>query len=231
MQIKVKNSVVAVAEEIDWDHRGEHLDPKQWKKFLESENPPPVLDIRNDYEWDIGHFAGAKKPPCNNFRDFTDYANQLEGELKKDEPVLMYCTGGIRCELFSSMLKKRGFKQVYQLDGGVINWGLKEGTKHWDGKLFVFDDRMAVPLADESCTISTCHYCGQQSDTYYNCANMDCNELFISCPVCIQELQGCCCTSCQQAERVRPVHEQKPNKPFRKWYNYQSTKVKASSTA
>lgn len=223
MQIKVKKSVVATDQQINWEGRGQPLDAKEWKSFLEQENPPPILDIRNDYEWEIGHFAGAKRPPCSNFRDFTAYAAQLETELNKDEPVLMYCTGGIRCELFSSMLKEKGFQKVYQLDGGVINWGLKEGTNHWEGKLFVFDDRMAVPLADPACPISHCHHCGKPSDRYFNCANMDCNELFLSCPECLQELKGCCSTSCQHAKRVRPVDHQKPNKPFRKWYNYPLT--------
>lgn len=222
MQIKTKPKVVACDNEVDWNNRGEHIDTKQWKAFLESDNPPPVLDIRNDYEYDIGHFTGSIKSPCNNFREFDAYANQLETTLKKEEPVLMCCTGGIRCELFSAMLKKRGFEKVYQLDGGIIQWGLKEGSKHWDGKLFVFDDRMAVPLSDETCTISQCHHCGKPSDNYFNCANMDCNELFLSCPDCIDELQGCCCPSCQTAERVRPVNEQKPGKPFRKWYHYEA---------
>lgn len=225
MQIKVKPKVVACDHPVNWQHRGKHLSPKEWKAFLDQENPPPVLDARNDYEWEIGRFKGAKKPPCGTFRDFDRWASDLKQEHDPKKPILMYCTGGIRCELFSSMLQERGFEEVYQLQGGVINYGLEEGAKHWDGKLFVFDDRMAVPISEEeTAVIGRCSLCQTPCDTYYNCANMDCNELFIACPDCLQTHQGCCQASCATQERVRPLDEQQPSKPFKKWYNYLLTK-------
>lgn len=135
----------------------------------------------------------------------------------------MYCTGGIRCELYSAILKEKGFENVYQLNGGVIGYGLEQGNKHWLGKLFVFDDRLAVPISQEgeSPVIGKCHHCGKDNENYYNCANMDCNHLFLCCPECLKEFTGCCCSQCQQATRVRPYHEQNAHKPFRRWYHYE----------
>ena len=132
---------------------------------------------------------------------------------------MMYCTGGIRCESYSALLKKEGFEQVYQLDGGVINYGLEEGNKHWKGRLFVFDDRLSVPISEEGqeTLISHCHQCDTPTDVYYNCANMDCNALFLSCPTCAEKLAGCCSAECVEAPRVRPFEKKERPKPFRKW--------------
>lgn len=134
---------------------------------------------------------------------------------------MMYCTGGIRCELFSAILKADGFEKIYQLDGGVINYGHKQGSDHWKGKLFVFDDRMVAPISEEQAPIvGTCHHCEVDNEAYYNCANMDCNELFLCCQECLKKFAGCCQESCMNAERVRPYHHQDAHKPFRKWYTY-----------
>jgi UPF0176 protein len=111
-------------------------------------------------------------------------------------------------------MKEEGYEKVYQLDGGVINYGLEEGSDHWRGKLFVFDDRLVVPIAEEQAPISHCKHCNAPNDVYYNCANMDCNELFLCCSSCLKEHKGCCSTQCTTAERVRPFKESA--KPFRK---------------
>ncbi|MDB2613890.1 rhodanese-related sulfurtransferase [Chlamydiales bacterium] len=228
MQIKVKPKVVALDQDINFETVGDHISPKEWKEHLESNNRPLLLDVRNDYEWEIGRFKGCEKPPCNTFRDFDEWAGNLQESVDpKKTPVMMYCTGGIRCELFSSMLKLRGFDQVYQLKGGVINYGLEEGSDHWEGKLFVFDDRMAVPLDEKNTdVIGKCHHCGTPNDSYFNCANMDCNKLFLCCTECVQTHKGCCGDSCAtlSSDRIRPVNHQQPHKPFRKWYNYLSKK-------
>ena len=109
-----------------------------------------ILDVRNDYEWKIGRFEGSELPPLETFREFPAYAKKLKEERDpKTTSVMMYCTGGIRCEFFSALMKKEGFEKVVQLDGGVIHYGLKEGSDHWEGKLFVFDDRLAVPMGEK----------------------------------------------------------------------------------
>lgn len=225
--IKYRKQLVALDEEVDLEQAGEHISPEQWKSMLESEEKPLLLDVRNEYEWKVGRFEGAECPPCDTFREFSDYAEAL---LKKVDPrktpVMMYCTGGIRCELYSALLKKGGFEKVYQLDGGVINYGLKQGNDYWLGKLFVFDDRLTVPISDQpSEVIGRCYHCETPIEVYYNCANMDCNHLFLCCPDCLKEYAGCCCKECQTAPRVRPYHHQKAHKPFRKWYHYMQNKT------
>lgn len=220
--IKYRKQLVALDEEVDLSQIGDHVSPSEWKALLEGEEKPLLLDVRNEYEWEVGRFEGAICPPCDTFREFRDYAQNLKSEVDPEKKaVMMYCTGGIRCELYSSLLIKHGFKKVYQLDGGVINYGLKQGSDHWLGKLFVFDDRLTVPIAEEATpVIGACYHCNTPMEAYYNCANMDCNRLFLCCQECLKEFQGCCCFGCQSAPRVRPYHQQDAHKPFRKWYHY-----------
>lgn len=220
--IKYRKQLVALDEEVDLSQIGKHVAPAEWKALLKSEEKPMLLDVRNDYEWEVGRFEGAVCPPCATFREFKEYAAELKSEVDpQTTPVMMYCTGGIRCELYSSLLLKEGFKTVYQLDGGIINYGLKEGSDHWLGKLFVFDDRLTVPISEEEAPIiGKCYHCQTSIESYYNCANMDCNRLFLCCSTCLKQFQGCCSTGCQTAPRVRPYHHQNDHKPFRKWYHY-----------
>ncbi|MBI2812306.1 MAG: rhodanese-related sulfurtransferase [Candidatus Melainabacteria bacterium] len=217
--VKYRNQIVALDEKVDIALTGEHLSPDQWKEMLaKKDDTTMLLDVRNDYEWEIGHFEGAELPKLEKFREFPKYARELSKSCDpKETKVMMYCTGGIRCELYSALLKREGFENVYQLDGGVINYGLKQGHDHWRGKLFVFDDRLAVPIDDKNEeVISQCRHCGVKSDVYYNCANMDCNDLFLCCPSCAEKLQGCCCEECQTAPRLRPYDKAERPKPFRR---------------
>ncbi len=224
MTIKTRKELVALDLSVDMDKRGEYLTPQKWREMLEKKDPETLLlDVRNDYEWEIGHFEGAALPKLEMFREFPDFAQKLKADHPPEKTkVMMYCTGGIRCELYSALLKKEGFEQVYQLEGGIINYGLKEGSSHWRGKLFVFDDRLAVPISEKepALAISKCSHCQKSSDTYYNCANMDCNALFLSCIDCAEKMQGCCEASCQNAPRLRPFIKTEQPKPFRKWYHY-----------
>lgn len=220
--IKYRKQLVALDEEVDMSQIGQHVSPSEWKELLEKEKRPVLLDVRNDYEWQVGRFDGAVCPPCATFREFREYAKKLKSEVDPEStPVMMCCTGGIRCELYSSLLLKEGFTKVYQLDGGIINYGLKEGSDHWLGKLFVFDDRLTVPISEEQTeVIGKCYHCQTPNESYYNCANMDCNRLFLCCPDCLKTFAGCCHADCQTAPRVRPYHHQDAHKPFRKWYHY-----------
>lgn len=220
--VKLRDQLVALDVPVDASESDGHLEPEEWNSMLESRDEDTLLiDVRNDYEWEIGHFEGAELPKLATFREFPEYAKRLKEEKDpKKTKVMMYCTGGIRCELYSVLLKKEGFEQVYQLQGGVIGYGLKKKTDHWKGKLFVFDDRLAVPIDDEKDVelISTCAHCDEPSDVYYNCANMDCNELFLCCPVCAERLKGCCCTECLSvpAPRLRVYQKVERPKPFRR---------------
>jgi UPF0176 protein len=218
--VKVRDQLVALDMPADPKQGGEHVSPAKWKKMLqERDRETLLLDVRNDYEWEIGHFEGAELPPLETFRAFGTYAQRLRQEKDpKKTKVMMYCTGGIRCELYSSLLKQQGFENVYQLEGGVIKYGEKEGSAHWRGKLFVFDDRLAIPLSEDAPedVISSCRHCDAKSDVYYNCANTDCNDLFLSCPACAETFSGCCSTSCQSAPRLRKYEKGKRPKPFRR---------------
>lgn len=227
--VKPRKQLVAIDVDVDLDARGEHVSPAQWKEMMETTPDRILLDIRNDYEWEVGRFAGAERPNCNTFRDFKTFTENLIGRVNTtDTPVMMYCTGGIRCEIYSAYLKQKGFEKIYQLDGGVIGYGLNEGSKHWEGKLFVFDDRMTVPISDEEAPIvGQCKLCNSPTENYYNCANMDCNELFLCCSDCLTKLSGCCCEACSASPRVRPFHHQNPHKPFRKYHHYFGEKKKA----
>ncbi len=217
--IKYRKQLVALDAEVDLSQRGEHVAAAEWKKMLEEQDENTLLlDVRNDYEWKVGRFEGAQLPTLETFRQFPAYAQELQ---KTHDPkktrVMMYCTGGIRCEFYSAALKQQGFEQVYQLDGGVIQYGLDEGQKHWEGKLFVFDDRLVVRLSEEEAEpIAECTHCGTTVDTYLNCANMDCNALFICCAACTTAHKGCCSDKCLEG-RVRPLAENAPHKPFRKF--------------
>lgn len=228
LTIKYRKELVAVGREVDLSKRGEHVSPERWKAMLEDQElPKPLLvDVRNTYEWKVGRFADADLPPCEEFRKFPEYAEKLKEQTDpKSTPVMMYCTGGIRCEIFSSILLEAGFEKVYQLDGGIINYAEKVGNDHWLGKLFVFDDRLTVPMTDTDCpVIGECHHCHKPIESYYNCANMDCNELFLCCPECLKEHVGCCGAACTEAPRRRPYAQQNAHKPFRKWYNYAKKK-------
>jgi UPF0176 protein len=218
--VKFRKQLVAIDIPVDMSLTGEHVSPERWGHMLKNRDENTLLlDVRNDYEWEIGHFEGAELPALETFRKFPQYARELKEKCDpKATKVMMYCTGGIRCELYSALLKKEGFENVYQLDGGVINYGLEKGSDQWKGKLFVFDDRLAVPLreGEKEEIISACKRCNAPSDLYYNCANMDCNELFLSCVQCAEEMKGCCCSSCQEAPRLRAFENRERPKPFQR---------------
>jgi UPF0176 protein len=218
--VKLKSQIVALDAKVDPAKGGDHVEPEQWKEMLESRDDKTlVLDVRNDYEWEVGHFEGATLPDLDKFRDFTSYAKQLkESRDPKVTKVMMYCTGGIRCELYSALLKQEGFEKVFQLQGGVIKYGQKMGTDDWRGKLFVFDDRLTIAIDEKEGgeVISQCRHCGELSDLYYNCANMDCNDLFICCPECAEKMKGCCSETCESAPRLRPFIKTERPKPFRR---------------
>lgn len=222
LTVKYRKQLVALDREVDLSKRGTPISPTLWKQMLEDGTKRLILDVRNDYECRVGHFAGAELPPCSEFREFSRW---LEGLKERYDPatthVMMYCTGGIRCEVFSALMQEEGFSTVHQLEGGVIKYAEQVGSDHWLGKLFVFDDRLTVDMGEKPTeVIGKCHHCGGASESYYNCANMDCNSLFLCCPVCLELYRGCCQESCQRSERLRPAHQQNSHKPFRKWYHY-----------
>jgi UPF0176 protein len=168
-----------------------------------------VIDMRNHYESEVGHFKTAFLPDADTFRQelpmVLDYLKD-----KKDNKILLYCTGGIRCEKASAFLKHNGFNDVNQLNGGIIHYARQvqaEGLESkFIGKNFVFDERMGERITGD--IISTCHQCGEPSDRHVNCANDDCHLLFIQCEKCAEKMQGCCTEQCQAIVNL-PIDEQK----------------------
>lgn len=221
--VKYRKQLVALDAPVDFDYRANHISAKDWANMLETKDENTiVIDVRNRYESKVGYFEGSELPQVDTTREFAEYTNQLKTKVDPEKvKVFMCCTGGIRCELYSAYMAKEGFKNIAQLDGGIIKYGMEQGNKHFKGKLFVFDDRMVVPISnDPTETVGRCQFCNTPADSYYNCANMDCNELFVSCPTCIQNAKGACSVSCENAPRLRPFDLERGAKPFRKAHFY-----------
>lgn len=221
LTVKIRPEIVTLkaGEKLDPAEGGYYMSPEEWRKTLESDQKYILIDVRNNYESEIGHFEGAIRPDLKNFYDFPQWVD--DANIPKDTKVLMYCTGGIRCEKFSVLMKKKGYNDVNQLHGGILTYAKEEGGAHFKGKCFVFDDRLAVPVnPEEDAPIGTCAITGTPSDTYVNCANMDCNKLFICSPEGAEKYQGCCSEECMDSPSRRPLNREQLYVPFRRWYKY-----------
>jgi UPF0176 protein len=201
LAIKVRNKIVAdgLADEVfDTTNVGHHLSPMEFHELVG--NPDvTVVDMRNHYESEVGHFEGAICPQVETFREEVELvANQLSEQ--KDRKLLLYCTGGVRCEKASAWLKHLGFSDVNQLHGGIIAYASEmkqKGIKpKFIGKNFVFDERLGERITAD--IISKCHQCGAPCDTHTNCAYNPCHELIIQCSKCAEKHNGCCSDKCHQ---------------------------------
>ncbi len=218
LTIKVRPKIVADGLDdgaFDVTNVGNHLTAKQFNMAME--DPDTILvDMRNHYESEVGKFRGAICPDADTFREELPMVIE-ELKDKKDKKILMYCTGGVRCEKASAYLKHHGFKDVNQLHGGVIDYVRQikaEGlVSKFIGKNFVFDERVGERITDD--VISFCHQCGVSCDTHVNCANDDCHLLFIQCASCSEKMQGCCTPECVQIAAL-PVEEQRALRKGRK---------------
>lgn len=204
LTIKVREKIVADGFEhgtIDFSNVGSHLSALEFHELV-TDPGSLVVDMRNEYEFEVGHFMGAHDPQAGTFREAIQNAVR-DLEDQKDKKILLYCTGGIRCEKASAYFRHCGFKNVYQLHGGIIEYAhrVKEaGLKpHFTGKNFVFDERLGESVDGQ--VISSCHCCGGLSDIHRNCANVKCHKLFIQCPECCSGLEGCCSAECLEEMR------------------------------
>ena len=211
LTIKVRKQIVADGlpiDEYDVTNVGNHLTAMQWNNAMK--NGAIVVDMRNHYESEIGKFKEAICPDVETFKEELPVVKEmLKG--KENEQVLLYCTGGIRCEKTSAYLKHHGFEDVNQLHGGIIDYArqLKEDDSldnNYIGKNFVFDERRGERISDD--VISSCHQCGSQFDTHVNCANVNCNLLFLQCDSCKIKYENCCSLTCIETVRL-PIDQQK----------------------
>jgi UPF0176 protein len=181
---------------------GIHLAPEEFKKMKDQEDVV-LLDVRSNYEHHIGKFKNAVTLDIESFRDFPDKVAELES--LKDKKVITYCTGGIKCEKASAFLLEKGFKNVYQLHGGIIKYGIEQGGEDFEGKCYVFDNRVAVDVNKVNpVTISTCYVCGTGSDRMVNCANPECNNHVPLCENCGWTMEGACSDACKVHPHKRP---------------------------
>jgi len=180
---------------------GVHLEPKEFLEMKDRDDVV-VLDVRSDYEHKVGHFKNAVRLDIENFREFPEKIKELA--KYKDKKILTYCTGGIKCEKASALLLHEGFEQVYQLHGGIIKYGKEAGGKDFEGKCYVFDNRVAVDVNTVNpSVVSTCFNCGTQTTKMINCANPECNEHFTQCDECGWKMDGCCSDACKAHPRKR----------------------------
>ena len=208
--VKVKKEIVAYnipKNKFSMDVVGEHLDTNQFNEAMENVNTT-VIDMRNIYESEVGQFISAEIPQVEKSKDLLpEVRKMLKG--REHHQVLLYCTGGIRCEKASSFLINEGIKNVKQLQGGIIQYAhdiKKEGLESkFVGKNFVFDARLGERVTED--IISTCHLCGERSDSHKDCKNDACHILFIQCSKCDEELNGCCSIECKKIASL-PIDEQ-----------------------
>jgi UPF0176 protein len=212
LKVKIRNKIVADGlndTTFDVTNKGTHVDAEKFNQLID--DPDTVLvDMRNHYESEIGHFKNAITPDVDTFRDSLDIIEKDLANHKEDKKLVMYCTGGIRCEKASAYYKHKGFQQVYQLEGGIIEYARQVEAKKLEnkfmGKNFVFDHRRGERITDD--VIAQCHQCGEPCDEHVNCANEACHLLFIQCESCAEKLDNCCSIACQEIHAL-PYEEQK----------------------
>ena len=212
LKVKVRDKIVADGlndDTFDVTNKGIHVDARMFNELIEDESTI-LVDMRNHYETEIGHFKNAITPDVDTFRDSLPIIEEDLSSYKDDKKLVMYCTGGIRCEKASAYFKHKGFKNVFQLEGGIINYTKQVEQENLEnkfiGKNFVFDQRRGERISED--VIAQCHQCGAPCDTHTNCANEACHLLFIQCESCKEKMNDCCSEACKEVNDLS-LEEQK----------------------
>jgi len=227
LKIKVRSKIVSdgLKDNVyDITDPGKHLNAKKFNQML-NKKETICIDMRNHYESEIGHFKNAILPNVDTFKESLHFVEKRYSEYKKNKNIVLYCTGGIRCEKASAFLKYKGYNNVFQLKGGIIeytNQVKKEGIENkFIGKNFVFDQRKSERISQD--IISKCHQCGEKSDSHTNCANEACHLLFIQCERCAKKMKNCCSNKCiktislsDQERKEQRKGKKNSNKIFKK---------------
>jgi UPF0176 protein len=213
LTVKVRNKIVSDGlkdEKFDVTQRGIHVNAQEFNDLLNDKNALCV-DMRNHYESEIGHFDKAITPDVDTFRDSLPIIEEELEAYKEDRKIVMYCTGGIRCEKASAYFKHKGFKEVYQLEGGIIEYARQVKAQSLEnkfiGKNFVFDERRSERISED--VIAQCHQCGAPCDSHVNCINEACHLLFIQCAACQEKMNDCCSISCKEISTLPPEDQRK----------------------
>lgn len=217
LRVRVRKEIITTDDRENFDicRRGNHISRDTFHKWLVNNEDMVILDMRNDYEWEIGRFVNAVRPSMKYFRDLKD--QMAFYEQYKGKKIVMFCTGGIRCEPASAMFLAHGFdpNNIFQLEGGIVKYAEKYGDEgYYEGKCFVFDDRVAIDVdtTENAKVLGNCYHCAAVCDEYTNCVNSGCNLLYISCADCIEKTENCCSKECQEsikdpAVRRTPRHK------------------------
>lgn len=206
MHVRVKTEIVnSGLNSTSLENTAPKLTPEQLLKFYEDKKDFVIVDARNWYESKIGRFKNAITPQITHFREWPKVAESLE-EFKY-KTIVTYCTGGIRCEKASAYLREHGFENVYQIDGGILNYIQQYPDTYWEGGMFVFDDRKVVEpnTKEELKYTASCHFCGKPTAYHINCHNIDCDKIIVCCHDCKIENEYCCSDECRASENKRKV--------------------------
>lgn len=202
LKVVVRDEIVTLGlkkfgTDVTLSNKAHYIEPEELLSLYEQDQEFLILDARNKYEADVGKFKNAVIPPIDNFREFPQFAKEIEAY--KDKEIVTYCTGGVRCEKASAYLREQGFKKVRQLHGGVHVYAEKTGGKYFEGELFVFDNRLHVGVNQvDPSIISKCCYCQEKITRYVDCAEPSCDGLFICCQNCEEEHKGACSKNCEE---------------------------------
>ncbi|GJQ63083.1 MAG: UPF0176 protein YbfQ [Melioribacteraceae bacterium] len=205
--VKVKKEIVnSGGLEVNPEYGGTRLKAEDLQAMYENEDDFIIVDARNDYEYKIGHFKNAIKPDVTNFREWKEFVEELKEH--KEKKVVAYCTGGIRCEKATAYMVQQGFKNVYQLEGGIVSYTKNFPDQNWLGSIFVFDERRIIsPNSRESLRhTAECFYCGEPASYYINCHNQNCDKLLITCHSCKEKYDYCCSDECRTSPNRRKIY-------------------------
>ncbi len=215
LKIKIREKIVADGindSSFDMTKKGKYVNAKELNYLTDDPNTI-IIDMRNHYEYEVGHFKNAIEIPSDTFREQLPMALEMMQPYKNNN-IIMYCTGGIRCEKASAYLLHNGFKNVYHLEGGVIHYARQIQEQQLEsrfiGKNFVFDDRLGERITND--IIAHCHQCGKPCDTHTNCMNDGCHLLFIQCTECAQKYHGCCSVECREIHQLSPEQQKELRK-------------------
>lgn len=202
LYVSARKEIVHFGAKVDLKNTGKFLNPKYLKERLDNNEDIVLVDVRNDYESKIGKFRNAVTLKIRNFRDLPDAIDGIKS--LRDKKIVAYCTGGIRCEKASAFLKENGFSNVYQLKGGILKFGEEFPDTYWEGRCFVFDDRISINLnKNTNDSIACCEFCDKNAESYINCHNLDCDRLFSCCNGCILKYNASCSDECSKAPNRR----------------------------
>lgn len=200
--VRIRDEIVNSGLNVNLRNKARYISPRELKEMFDRNDEFALVDVRNCYETKIGKFKGAVMLDIKNFRDFPDAIYKIE--QLKNKKIVTYCTGGIRCEKASAFLRENGFQDVYQLKGGILKYGEEFPDTYWEGKCFVFDDRLAIDINKKNIEpLNECVWCNKKYNDYINCHNLDCDKLFICCEDCKELHNKSCSEECSNSPKRR----------------------------